>query len=50
MRTRRCTPCESRGFEIEMIDRHAGEEAGIKTVTFAARGDYAFGYLKSGGP
>ncbi len=39
--------CEARGFEIEMIDRQDGEEAGIKSATFAVRGEYAFGYLKS---
>ena len=39
--------CESRGFDIDMIERQDGEEAGIKSVTFAVRGDYAFGYLKS---
>ena len=39
--------CESRGFAIDMIDRQDGEEAGIKSVTFAVRGEYAFGYLKS---
>ncbi len=39
--------CESRGFDIDMIERQDGEEAGLKSVTFAARGDYAFGYLKS---
>ena len=39
--------CEARGFEIDLIERQDGEEAGIKSVTFAARGDYAFGYLKS---
>ena len=39
--------CEARGFDLEMIERQDGEEAGIKSVTFAVRGDYAFGYLKS---
>jgi peptide chain release factor 2 len=38
---------EARGFEIEMLDRQEGEEAGIKSATFAVRGPYAYGYLKS---
>ncbi len=39
--------CEARGFDVDMIERQDGEEAGIKSVTFAVRGEYAFGYLKS---
>ena len=38
---------ERRGFEFEMIDFQPGDEAGIKSVTFTASGDNAFGYLKS---
>jgi len=38
---------ESRGFETEIIDMTAGEEAGIKSVTVAINGRYAFGYLRS---
>ena len=30
-----------------MLDRQEGEEAGIKSATFAVRGPYAYGYLKS---
>ena len=37
---------ESSGYETEMLDRPEGEEAGIKSATFAVRGDYAYGYLK----
>ena len=37
---------EQNGFEVEMLDRQDGEEAGIKSATFAVRGDYAYGYLK----
>ena len=37
--------CESHGFEVVMLDRQDGEEAGIKSATFAVRGEYAFGYL-----
>jgi len=38
---------ESRGFETEIIDLTEGEEAGIKSVTIAVDGKYAFGYLRS---
>jgi peptide chain release factor 2 len=38
---------ERKGYEYEVIDYQPGEEAGIKSVTFTASGDYAFGYLKS---
>ncbi len=38
---------ERRGYKIELIDYQPGEEAGIKSVTFTARGENAFGYLKS---
>jgi peptide chain release factor 2 len=37
---------EKEGFEVEMMDRLDGEEAGIKSATFAVRGPYAYGYLK----
>ncbi len=37
---------EQHEFETEVLDRLEGEEAGIKSVTFAIRGDYAYGYLK----
>jgi peptide chain release factor 2 len=38
---------ERRGYQIELIDFQPGEEAGIKSVTFTAGGDNAYGYLKS---
>lgn len=38
---------EMRGFETEIIDLTEGEEAGIKSVTIAVDGKYAFGYLRS---
>jgi len=38
---------ERRGFKSEIYDLQPGEEAGIKSVTFTAVGDYAFGYLKA---
>lgn len=39
--------CESRGYETEILDITEGEEAGIKSVTIAVDGEYAFGYLRS---
>ncbi len=39
---------EQSGYSIEMLDRLDGEEAGIKSVTFAVRGAFAYGYLKEG--
>ena len=38
---------ESRGFTVEILDSTPGEEAGIKSVTIAVGGRYAFGYLRS---
>lgn len=38
---------ESRGFETEVVDLTEGEEAGIKSVTIAVSGHYAYGYLRS---
>jgi peptide chain release factor 2 len=38
---------EAHGYDVEMLDRQEGEEAGIKSATFAVRGPYAYGYLKS---
>ena len=39
--------CEAHDFTVEMLDEQDGEEAGIKSATFAVRGEYAYGYLKS---
>ena len=38
---------ERRGFQTEIIDILAGEEAGVKNVTFTVSGPYAYGYLKA---
>lgn len=38
---------ERRGFESEILDFTQGEEAGIKSITIAVNGEYAFGYLRS---
>ena len=38
---------ERKGYQLELIDYQPGEEAGIKSATFTASGENAFGYLKS---
>ena len=38
---------EKSGYETEILDMTEGEEAGIKSVTIAVDGKYAFGYLRS---
>jgi peptide chain release factor 2 len=38
---------EDQGFQTEILDVTLGEEAGIKSVTIAVSGNYAFGYLRS---
>jgi peptide chain release factor 2 len=38
--------CEVNDYKVEVIDRSAGEEAGIRNVTLHIQGPYAFGYLK----
>ena len=38
---------EKRGYKSEIIDILAGEEAGIKNVTFMVSGEYAYGYIKA---
>lgn len=37
---------EQEGYKTEILDMTPGEEAGIKSVTIAVNGDYAFGYLR----
>ncbi len=39
--------CEKRGFSTEILDQTEGEEAGIKTVSIAVNGPYAYGYLRA---
>ncbi|OCL81680.1 peptide chain release factor 2 [Arcobacter porcinus] len=38
---------ERNDFKIEMLDYQAGDEAGIKDVSFIIRGENAYGYLKT---
>ena len=38
---------ERRGFKTEMYDLLPGDEAGVKSATFAANGPHAYGYLKA---
>jgi len=38
---------ESREMKTKILDHLAGDEAGIKNVTFTVSGPYAYGYLKS---
>ena len=38
---------ERKGYKQSIIDYQPGDEAGIKSVTFTATGNYAFGYLRS---
>lgn len=37
---------EKRGYDTEIIDLTEGEEAGLKSVTIAVSGRYAYGYLR----
>jgi peptide chain release factor 2 len=37
---------ESRGFETIALDETRDQEAGIKSVTFEVKGEFAYGYLK----
>jgi peptide chain release factor 2 len=38
---------ERRGFKVETIDEHAGEQAGIKSCTMLIKGDYSYGWAKT---
>jgi peptide chain release factor 2 len=38
---------ERKGYQFELIDFQPGDEAGIKSVTFTAVGENAYGYLKT---
>jgi peptide chain release factor 2 len=38
---------ERRGMKVELIDFHAGEQAGIKSATLLIKGENAYGYAKT---
>ncbi|MFP3853451.1 MAG: peptide chain release factor 2 [Anaerolineales bacterium] len=38
---------EDSDYESDILDRSEGEEAGVKSVTIAVNGEYAYGYLKA---
>ncbi len=38
---------ERRGYKVELVDYHAGEQAGIKSATLLVKGENAFGYAKT---
>lgn len=37
---------DQRGYSVETLDMLPGEEAGLKSVSFLVKGDYAYGYLR----
>lgn len=39
--------CERSGIAVEEADVQPGEEAGLKSATFFARGEYAYGWLRA---
>jgi peptide chain release factor 2 len=39
--------CEQKGWQVEITDYVAGEEAGLKNVSISVRGEYAYGYLNA---
>lgn len=38
---------EDKGFKVEVLDYHPGDEAGVKSVTLLIKGHNAYGYLKA---
>lgn len=38
---------ERRGFKVDIVDYHAGDQAGIKSVTLLIKGQNAYGYAKT---
>jgi peptide chain release factor 2 len=38
---------EEHDYEVDILDMTPGEEAGVKSVTIAVEGSYAYGYLRS---
>jgi peptide chain release factor 2 len=38
---------EAKGYKTELVERHDGEEAGIKSATLLVKGENAYGWLKT---
>ncbi|UIJ45394.1 peptide chain release factor 2 [Sphingomonas cannabina] len=38
---------ERHGYKVELVDHHAGEQAGIKSATLLLKGENAYGYAKT---
>ena len=38
---------ERRGYKVELIDHHSGEQAGIKSATILVKGENAYGWAKT---
>ena len=38
---------ERRGYKVEVVEASAGEEAGLKSVTYIIKGEAAYGWLKT---
>ncbi|HMP55158.1 MAG TPA: peptide chain release factor 2 [Novosphingobium sp.] len=38
---------ERRGYKVELVDHHSGEQAGIKSATLLIKGENAYGYAKT---
>lgn len=38
---------DKKGYSYQVIDEQAGEEAGVKSIVYIVKGNYAYGYLKN---
>jgi peptide chain release factor 2 len=38
---------EQHGYDVEIMDEHEGEEAGLKSITLQIKGENAYGWLKT---
>lgn len=38
---------DDKGYKVEMLDYHAGDEAGVKSATLLVKGPSAYGYLQA---
>ena len=38
---------ERRGFKVDLVDYHSGDQAGIKSATLLVKGENAYGYAKT---